>query len=157
YQVLLPHGFAYEDNTYVSGQSVLNKDFPNVLPRPANGCGGTGATSGTWTNSFNLFYQSHAIDSLSTYVLEFYFANSESKAKHTVQVAINGVLFNYDLKNGTGDSDPVAGQLGAEKIRIDIKPEILKNGFNQVSITSLKGGWVEFDSFRLLGPSKTKL
>ncbi len=153
----LAHDFGYEDNFFVVGQSVLNQDFPYVLPGPANGWGGTGGTSGIRTHFLNLYYQLNSIDLQGKYVLELDFLNSESKAKPTVQVAVNGVLFNYDLKNGTGDSDPVAGQKGLEKIRIDIKPEILKNGFNQVSITSLKGGWVEFDSFRLLGPSKTKL
>lgn len=153
----LAHDFGYEDNYFVVGQQVLNQDFPYVLPGPANGWGGTGGTSGIRTHFLNLYYQLTSIDPNDKYVLELDFVNSEGKAKPTLQVGINGHLFNYDLKNGTGESNPVAGQLGTEKIRIDINPGILKKGFNQINLTSLKGGWIEFDSFRLLGPSGTKL
>ena len=157
FKEFLAHDFGYEDNYFVVGQDVLNQGFPYILPGPANGWGGTGGTSGIRTHFLNLFYQLNSIDPKGKYVLELDFVNSEGKAKPTLQVGINGLLYNYDLKNGTGESNPVAGQLGAEKIRIDIDPAILKKGFNQLNLTSLKGGWIEFDSFRLLGPSNSKL
>jgi len=153
----LAHDFGYEDNYFIIGQSKLEQDFPYVLPGPANAWGGTGGTSGIRTHFLNLYYQLTEIDQKGKYILEIEFVNSDTKTRPTVQIAINGRLYNFDLKNGNGQAEPTPTENGKEKISIDIKPDLLTDGFNQITITSLKGGWIAFDAFKLLGPAKSKL
>ena len=157
YKDFLAHDFGYEDNYFIIGQNNLKQDFPYILPGPANGWGGTGGTSGIRTHFLNLYYQLSDVDKNGKYSLELDFVNSDSKDRPQIQIGINGKLFNYDLVKGTGLSEPKAGQVAKDNVNIPIDAELLKNGFNQITITSLKGGWVEFDSFKLLGSPKTKL
>src|SRR5690606_5491346 len=46
---------------------------------------------------------------------------------------------------------------GNRKIVVDHPRDLARDGFNQITLTVIKGGWVEFDSFKLLGPDQASL
>lgn len=152
----LAHDMGYEDK-----QVIISKDqtdaIPYVLPGPASEWGGTGPTSGLRTHFLNLYYSLDKSTGQTPYILEVDLVNSDPKNHPTIQLSINGKNYNYDINGGAGSGDPGVGALGKKKIIIDLDPTLLRQGFNYVTLTVLKGGWVEFDSFRLLGPPTTKL
>lgn len=159
YKKFLEHDFGYEDNYFVVGHSSLSTDLPYVLPGPANGWGGTGGTSGLRTHFLNLYSVLSGQVENGKWALEVKLANSDPQNKPTLQIAINGKSYNYELKNGDGPIDPVGtgSKSGASTIQIALPEHLISEGFNQVTLTVIKGGWVEFDSFKLLGPQQVKL
>ncbi len=157
FKKFLTHDMGYEDKQVIIGKRQIKNEVPYVLPGPANEWGGTGPASGLRTHFLNLYYSLDKSAGKAPYTLEVDLVNSDPKNHPTIQVSINGKNYNYDIDNGAGSGDPGIGALGKKKILIHPDPSLLRQGFNYVTLTVLKGGWVEFDSFRLLGPSTTKL
>ncbi|CAM3725513.1 GH92 family glycosyl hydrolase [Sphingobacterium prati] len=159
YKKFLEHDFGYEDNYFIVGQSSLSRDLPYVLPGPANEWGGTGGTSGLRTHFLNLYSVVGGKVEGGKWALEVKLAHSDPKNKPTLQISVNGKSYNYDLNNGEGQSDPIGTDVksAASTIRIVLPENLISKGFNQVTLTVIKGGWVEFDSFKLLGPVQAKL
>ena len=157
YKNFLAHDMGYEDRQVIIGQSQLNTEFPYVLPGPANEWGGTGPTSGLRTHFLNFYYALDKASGNEPYVLEVDLVNSDPKNHPTLQLSINGRNYNYDITNGAGTGQPGVGALGKKKLIIKPDPSVIRAGYNHITLTVLKGGWVEFDSFRLLGPANSKL
>ncbi len=157
YTKFLGHDFGYEDNYFIVGQSSPANDLPYVLPGPANEWGGTGGTSGLRTHFLNLYSVLSGKVEHGEWVLEVHLANCDSRNKPTLQIAVNGKSYNYEIKNEKGAIEPVGANSGASTVRIVLPEHLISKGFNQVTLTVIKGGWVEFDSFKLLGPEEAKL
>ncbi|WP_353125186.1 GH92 family glycosyl hydrolase [Parapedobacter pyrenivorans] len=159
YQQFLANDFGYEDRCFLVGQSIAAKDAPYVLPGPANGWGGTGPTSGLRTHFFNLYYVLDIQANDGGWSFEIAIVNSDPLHPPVLQVAINGRPVNYELANGVGSGNPggASNERGNRKIVVDHPRDLAKEGFNQITLTVVKGGWVEFDSFKLLGPDQVSL
>ncbi|WP_313533215.1 polysaccharide lyase family protein, partial [Sphingobacterium athyrii] len=119
YKGFLEHDFGYEDKYFIVGESSLSRDLPYVLPGPANEWGGTGGTSGLRTHFLNLYSVLGGHIENGKWVLEVKLANNDPKNKPTLQIAINGKPYNYELKNGDGPADPAGtgSKPGASTIR----------------------------------------
>ncbi|WP_312716400.1 polysaccharide lyase family protein, partial [Sphingobacterium multivorum] len=159
YKKFLEHDFGYEDNAFIIGQSSLTRDLPYVLPGPANEWGGTGGTSGLRTHFLNLYYVLNNSIKNGQCTLQVKLANSDPKNKPTLQIVINGKPYNFEVEGGAGNGEPLENPLksGNSTINIPLPADLIKKGGNQITMTVIKGGWVEFDSFKLLGPQQVKL
>ncbi|WP_394676602.1 GH92 family glycosyl hydrolase [uncultured Sphingobacterium sp.] len=159
YKKFLEHDFGYEDNAFIIGQSSLTRDLPYVLPGPANEWGGTGGTSGLRTHFLNLYYVLNNSTKNGQCTLQVKLANSDPKNKPTLQIVINGKPYNFEVERGAGNGEPLENPLksGNSTINIPLQADLIKKGGNQITMTVIKGGWVEFDSFKLLGPQQVKL
>lgn len=158
YKKFLEHDFGYEDNAFIIGQSSLKRDLPYVLPGPANEWG-TGGTSGLRTHFLNLYYVLNDSVKNDQCTLQVKLANSDPKNSATLQISINGKPYNFDVKAGIGAGEPIgnASKSGNSTISIPLTADLIRKGGNQITMTVIKGGWVEFDSFKLLGPPDIKL
>ncbi|WP_286589616.1 GH92 family glycosyl hydrolase [Sphingobacterium sp. N143] len=158
YKKFLEHDFGYEDRSFIIGQSSPIKDLPYVLPGPANEWGGTGGTSGLRTHFLNLNYVLNKTNK-GKWTFEVNLANSDPKHIPTLQISINGEVYNYELKKGAGTGEPIStnAKSGASTITLALPAHLVRPGFNQITLTVIKGGWIEFDSFRLSGPQKARL
>lgn len=56
FRQFLANDFGYEDKFYLIGHSDIKKDFPYVLPGPADTWGGTWPTSGWRTHQANILF-----------------------------------------------------------------------------------------------------
>jgi len=159
YKQFLEHDFGYEDNAFIIGQSSLANDLPYVLPGPANGWGGTGGTSGLRTHFLNLYYVLNGSIADSSCTLQVNLTNSDPKNNPILQISINGKLYNIEVEQGAGNGEPLnnASELANSTVSIPLPAGLIRKGGNQIIMTVIKGGWVEFDSFKLLGPQQVEL
>jgi len=157
YIKFLQHDFGYEDNSFIIGQSSVSSDLPYVLPGPANGWGGTGGTSGLRTHFLNLYYVLNSHKPIGSWSFEVKLVHSDPKNRPTLQIMVNGRPYNYELADESAPVDPVGSGTGGATVRIPIPANLISGGFNQITLTVIKGGWVQFDSFRLSGPNGVRL
>ena len=75
------------------------------------------------------------------------------------KISINGKSWKYALPGGSGNKT-IGGQStdGLEHlVEILIPENVIKNGGNEVTMTSIQGSWLLFDQIRLEGPANAEL
>lgn len=153
YKQFLANDFGYEDRYFLIGKSEAEKDFPYILPGPADEWGGTWSTSGWRTHDINIIFnlKDKPVKGAWKLVVDVYDTQQEKAPKF--KVSINDKAFVYDLATGGGCVDSKAKGVAKEQILdIPFDASVLKKGGNQVSLTILEGSWVAFDQVRLEGP-----
>lgn len=153
YEQFLAHDFGYEDRYFLIGHSVETKDFPYVLPGPADAWGGTGGTSGWRTHEDNILFAVSKLPSRGTCHL-YVALTASSKAGSLLKVTINNFEHKFRL---AGVSDKPTVTENVKLLDLPFDASILKKGGNQINLTVLEGGWVSFDYIRLEGPSGISL
>lgn len=153
YKQFLANDFGYEDRYFLIGKSEAKKDFPYILPGPADEWGGTWSTSGWRTHDINILFnlKDKPVKGAWKLVVDLYDTQQEKAPKF--KVTVNNQSFVYDLTTGGGCADSKAGGIAKEQVLdIPLDASVLKKGGNQVSLTILEGSWVAFDQVRLEGP-----
>lgn len=151
--------FGYEDRFFLIGHSNPQTDWPYVLPGPANGWGGTGNTAGIRSHMLSVKFEIATKPATGPWQLLIDVLETDSAAAPLLKVLINGKpgLFKLDRgksgKSPTGPFNPGSEQL----VKLDIPASLIRTGTNDVTITSLEGGWLAFDQIRLDGPAGVKL
>lgn len=164
----IAHDFGYEDSFYLVGWSAPGKDFPYVLPGPADTWGGTWPTSGWRTHQVNILFGLEEEPGNGDYLLEIGLADFSKRFLPAVKVSINSQDARFQLEapghsiadqKKPNQMEPVTDTLSItgdyseatpEKLRIPVKPGTLKKGGNELTITVLEGSWVLFDHIALL-------
>lgn len=154
YAKFLAHDFGYEDRYFLVGHSEVGKDFPYVLPGPADQWGGTGGTSGWRTHDATvLFDLAHAPKSKDWKLVVDLLGASPVGA--VVKIRINSADKRFVLEGGA--KEVLEGDLRQAKnstLEFPIPADVLKKGGNTVVVSVLEGGWIVFDQIRLVGPDK---
>ncbi|MBR7003569.1 MAG: GH92 family glycosyl hydrolase [Bacteroidales bacterium] len=172
----IEHDFGYEDKFFLIGWSDPAKDFPYVLPGPADTWGGTWSTAGWRTHCVNILFDlgRKPVDK-GKYVLKIHLADHATKflplvkislneKEHKVQLTKEGV--DLSLHPAPGTTEPVTDTLGitgnlsgasACTIEMPLNGEYLRKGPNILTISVLDGSWILFDQIELLGPSRIKV
>ena len=156
----LDHDFGWEDRFYLVGFSDENKEWPYALPGPGDAWGGTGPTSGTRSNVQNILFGLDALPAQGSSRLIIHLAGYNGKQPPLFKVLVNGKAFQYQLPKSRRIDKSLTGDFrnsNAYTIRIPLGTGALKNGGNEVQLTSLAGSWVVFDQIRLEGPQAIKL
>ena len=172
----IEHDFGFEDKFFLLGWSDPAKDFPYVLPGPADTWGGTWSTAGWRTHCVNILFDlgRKPIDK-GKYVLKIHLADHATKFLPLVKISLNEKDQKVQLtKEGTdmsslpapGMTEPVTDTLGitgnlsgasACTIEMPLNGEDLRKGPNILTISVLDGSWILFDQIELLGPSRMRV
>lgn len=153
YKQFLANDFGYEDRYFLIGKSEAKKDFPYILPGPADEWGGTWSTSGWRTHDINILFNLESKPAQGTWKLVVDLYDTQQEKAPKFKVSINGKSFVYDLATGGGCVDSKASGIAKEQILdIPFDASALNKGGNQVSLSILEGSWVAFDQVRLEGP-----
>lgn len=155
----IKNDFGFEDRYFLIGKSKANSDWPYVLPGPVNGWGGTGTTSGIRSHFLNIYFELENVSVKDKWTFTIDFLGTDPEHAPLLKVAINGKPWIFKLKVGNGTKDPIGpfSSANEQKIKINIPHNLIKEGFNEILLTSLDGGWVAFDQLMLTGSSKAKL
>ncbi|NEW81561.1 MAG: hypothetical protein GZ094_04245 [Mariniphaga sp.] len=159
YKRFLEKDFGWEDRYFLIGRSEVKTDFPYILPGPADEWGGTWSTAGWRSHTLNILF---GIDNLPKQgewklIIDLFDYNSENPP--IFKVSINGNPTKFELpgdhvKHSVNDSTG----LGKEYlIEIPVGHDLLKNGGNEIRLTTLQGSWIKFDQIRMEGPESAKL
>ncbi|MEP7251488.1 MAG: GH92 family glycosyl hydrolase [Ginsengibacter sp.] len=165
------HDFGYEDKFFLIGYSKEKKDFPYVIPGPADTWGGTWPTAGWRTNEVNILFGIDKLPANGTYKLVLNVLDYAKKFLPLIKVTINDQdekvqlgKDKYDLSKQPKprmnepivDTAALRGYLAnatPETIEIPLDALTLKKGGNHVTISVVGGSWVMFDAIVLHGTS----
>ena len=168
FKKFIEHDFGFEDKFFLVGHSSEKKDFPYVLPGPADTWGGTWPTSGWRTNEVNILFGVEDIPK-GTYTLIIELTDYAKQFLPLIKISINNqsvkqqlTATGYDLSTQKSPSlnEPYIDTLSItgnvkhathKTIEIPVKGGIIKKGGNYITIEVLQGSWIMFDDIRLEG------
>lgn len=142
-----------QDGFFVVGLSNARTDWPYVHPGPNDGW--AGGQPHTFTIVFGLPSAPTAGDF--RFVLDM--VDTQSKTPPGLRVDVNGTAFDRRLPAGAGDAS-IHGQPGkgkAHRLELPIPAKLLKQGNNQIAITSVSGSWFLYGRVALEGPAGVKI
>lgn len=148
---LAPGGFAQfsDDAFFVVGQSDPKHDWPYVQPGPVDTW--AGKRSHTFTVVFGVGQPGTAGDCK----LEFDLLDTQSKSPPDLNIEVNGQVFDRQMPGGAGD-DSIQGNPAAGKpyhFDVEFPASLLKDGNNEIAITTMSGCWILYDCLGLETPA----
>ncbi|MBC7418572.1 MAG: glycoside hydrolase family 92 protein [Pedobacter sp.] len=167
--------FGYEDKFFLMGYSKDQKDFPYVLPGPVDTWGGTWSTAGWRTSQVNILFGVNEIPSKEGYKLVIKLTDYAKKFLPLLKITINNqeekiqlTAKGYDLKKQPSptetepyiDSLALKGDLSSatpKTLEITVGKDVIKQGGNKITITTIQGSWIMFDQVELIGSKPLKL
>ena len=155
YRQFLANDFGFEDRYFVAGKDLPGESFPYVLPGPADEWGGTWHTAGWRTHDVNILFGIENKPAGEGWVLHIHLADNAAKDPPLLKVTVNGQSEKFQLPAGAGDSSLTGAQAGTEGIRltIPVRPGVIRQGGNRVTLSILEGSWILFDCVALEGPA----
>lgn len=154
YEKFLDHDFGWEDRFYLVGKSTPENDFPYVLPGPDDAWGGTSRTAGIRTHVLNILFSMKSAPQQGDWKLVINVLDAHKDHPPYLKVTVNGQSWRFMLPKGGGD-EPLAGDDGKRlkhTLEIPLAATLIRNGGNEINLTSLEGSWLIFDDIRLEGP-----
>ena len=158
YKEFLANDFGWEDRFYIIGLSSPQKDFPYVLPGPADHWGGTSYTAGKRTHVLNILFGMKEVPETDSWKLIIDLLDTHHELPALFKITINGKSWKYALPKGSGKSiDGDYSQIKPHTIEIPLNSGVIRKGSNSIALTSLEGSWILFDDIRLMGPDNAEL
>ena len=159
YNDFLANDFGWEDRFFLVGKSTEEKDFPYILPGPADGWGGTSNTAGIRTHVLNILFNMKSAPDHSKWKLIVDILDTNKNRPPYFKISVNGKSWKYILPGGGGDASLSGNYENCinHTIEIPLDPDLIKTGGNEISLTSLEGSWLIFDDIRLEGPANARL
>lgn len=158
YKEFLANDFGWEDKFYIIGLSSPQKDFPYVLPGPADHWGGTSYTAGIRTHVLNILFGMKEVPETDSWKLIIDLLDTHHELPALFKITINGKSWKYALPKGSGKSiDGDYSQIKPHTIEIPLNAGVIRKGSNSIALTSLEGSWILFDDIRLMGPDNAEL
>ncbi|MBZ4192239.1 GH92 family glycosyl hydrolase [Niabella beijingensis] len=159
YADFLKEDFGWENRQFIVGRSDPRRDWPYVLPGPADGWGGTGPTAGIRTQVLNILFDLKSVDADKAGVLIVDVLHTHVKLPPYLKITVNGRSYNFRLPPGADEAALTGKNDNAlhHTLTIPLDTTGLKTGINEIQLTSLEGSWMVFDDIRLEGSTKTVL
>jgi len=151
YNTFLSRDFGYEDGFYLVGRSSPAADFPYVLPGPDDTWGGTWSTSGWRTHQTNvLFVLGEKIPRGTRFRLVVDMLDC-SPVRSLFKVVINGrQSAKFELKGASeGSVEGKARGVRPRRLEVEVEPDVIRGGGNEITLAVLEGSWFVFDAVRL--------
>lgn len=150
YRDFLKNDFGWENKSYVIGFSSSEKDFPYILPGPADQWAGTGPYSGIRTHIMNILFKMPEITVGTEFKLIIDLLDTNSNTPPLFKVIINNHTFYFKLPQGGTDASLDGDFSKARNHTIEIPvSNLIQKGGNTISFTSIEGSWIIFDAVRL--------
>ena len=156
YEDFLGHDFGWEDRFFLIGKSTPEKDWPYVLPGPADDWGGSIGYAGLRTHVLNIFFEVESASTKGNWKLTIDILNEHERTPPLFKVTVNGKSWKYIIPKGAGKISETPSS-ALQKIEIPIDTGLIRTGGNEINLTVLEGSWLTFDHICLEGPANAKL
>jgi predicted alpha-1,2-mannosidase len=159
YRRFLEFDFGWEDRFFLVGHSNPARDWPYVLPGPADTWGGTWGTSGIRSHVLTILFGLEDASVEEPCVLVVDVLDCHESNPPLLKVIVNDTPRTFQLKPGSGkgvetsDIDPKWHQ----RIEVPIPASLLRSGGNEIRLTTLSGSWLCFDAVALRGPENLEI
>lgn len=158
YADFLHKDFGWEDRYFLIGVSDAKKDWPYIMPGPQDGWGGTGGTSGIRSQVLNILFQLQKPVALSKSTLTINLLGYNGKQPPLLKIVINGQARVRTLPSATQDNTIKGDTTHANYYTINVALDnLLKDGGNEIQISSLDGSWIVFDQVKMESVKPLKL
>ncbi|MBP5320496.1 MAG: GH92 family glycosyl hydrolase [Kiritimatiellae bacterium] len=156
----LEKDFGWDDKSFLVGRSDVKRDFPYVLPGVNDAWAGSGGGPGRRTQQVNILFDLKKVGGGSPWTLLIDFADVHHRSPPLVKVTVNGKARKIALPKGGGDESIKKGDFSKAKpftVKLDLDGGEIREGANEIGITSIEGSWAIFDDVRLEGPEDAML
>ena len=156
YADFLQNDFGWEDKFFLVGHSSEKKDFPYVLPGVNDKWAGSGSPAGRRTQQVNILFDIEKKGTGGEWTLFIDLADVHRNSPPLLKVSVNGKARKMVLPTGGGDASILKGDFSKAKpfaAKFDLADEEIREGANEICITSIEGSWAIFDDVRLEGPA----
>ncbi|QEC52620.1 putative alpha-1,2-mannosidase [Anseongella ginsenosidimutans] len=151
YGRFIEHDFGFEDGFFLAGYSAGEEDFPYVLPGPASAWGGTGPTAGIRSHFLNIYFEVGEKGTAGDWRFVLDVLDTDPLHPPLVKITVNGAAWKRRMEKGSGMENP-DGEFSNEHeqlFAIELPDSLIREGFNEITITTLEGGWLAFDQVKL--------
>lgn len=148
---LAPGGYAQfkNDALFIAGKSDAKQDWPYVQPGPDD------AWAGGRQHTFTIIFGVTQPATNGTCKIIFDLLDTQQQSPPRLQITVNGETFERQLPPGAGDAsiegDPAQGK--PCHFEVEFPATLLKDGDNEIAITSIAGSWMLYDSVALETPA----
>ncbi|HEV7927787.1 MAG TPA: polysaccharide lyase family protein, partial [Verrucomicrobiae bacterium] len=143
------YGDFAKDAVFVVGKSNPKYDWPYVQPGPAD------AWAGSRQHTFSIVFGLKETTASETCKLVFDLIDTHSQLPPELLLQINSQTFRKDLPAGAGDAslegDPAKGK--PCHFEIKFSSDLLEDGNNSITITTVAGSWLLYDAVGLEVPT----
>lgn len=159
YARFLEKDFGWEDKFYLVGFSGEKEDWPYVLPGPSDEWGGTSGTAGWRSHVLNILFGLDKVPKKGSWNLIVDVLDYQKEDPPVIKVTVNGDSWKFCLPEGSGNELPQATTADSLEtvLEIPLPAGLLKEGGNEINLTTLQGSWLVFDQVRLEGPGNAQL
>ncbi len=159
YKRFLEKDFGWEDKYFLIGTSDEKTDWPYVLPGPSDEWGGTWSTSGWRSHTLNILFGIEKLPKKGEWKLVVDFFDVNTKDATIFKISINGKSWKHELTKGSGNNslEEESAQGKENLLEIPIPSGLIREGGNEINLTTIQGSWLLFDQVRLEGPGNARL
>jgi hypothetical protein len=157
YGKFLEKDFGWEDRYFLVGHSRVEKDWPYIMPGPADSWGGTGVFAGRRTHVLNILFGLQEAPASDKWKLVIDLLDTHTQQPPLLKVTTNGQATKFSLPRGGSEASATGDTKSSKEhvIEIPIKRGVIRQGGNEISLAILAGSWMVFDQVRLEGPDGT--
>ena len=152
---LAPDGYGRygDDGFFVVGASDPQRDWPYVHPGPAD------HWAGGRRHTFLVVFGLSAVPAEGNCRLRFDLVDTQGGVPPTWRVEVNGTAFERSLPPGAGDASVFGRPEQGKPIDWEIvfPSAVLREGDNEIAITSQSGSWALYDAVKLETPAGARL
>jgi len=159
YEEFLDKDFGWEDGYYLIGHSTEKEDWPFILPGPSDQWGGTWGTAGWRSHTLTILFGMQEVPRTGNWTLVIDLVNNNRDNPPVLKTTVNGKAWKFNLPRGKSDdiTADVVSDTSEYLIEIALPAGLIKEGGNEIRLSTLQGSWLIFDRLTLSGPRKAEL
>lgn len=159
YSKFIEKDFGWEDKYFLVGNSLVETDFPYILPGTSDTWGGTWGTAGWRSHTLNILFGVKKLPKKGDWKLTVDILDCNPEDLPLFKVTVNGRSWKYRIPviNEKSKVDRELTVNSEYLIEIPLKNEWIKVGGNEINLTTLEGSWLKFDQVKLEGPKSVRL
>lgn len=159
YKRFLEKDFGWEDRFFLIGTSEEKSDWPYVLPGPSDKWGGTWSTSGWRSHTLNILFGLKNKPKSGNWKLIIDIQDCNAEDLPLFKVTVNKRSWKYRIPHGSGKNSIEGESVDSSQylIEIPLPNELINEGGNEISLTTIRGSWLLFDHISMKGPAGASL
>ncbi len=159
YAEYIANDFGWEDNYFLIGTSDQKKDWPYIIPGISDTWGGTWGTAGWRSSTLNILFGVAELPGEGDWKLTVDISDYNSKDLPLFKININGKSWKYRLPetNRIISIDSIPNTTSECLIEIPLPKDLIVEGGNEMSLSTIEGSWLKFDQVKLEGPESVNL
>ncbi|MFO7999323.1 MAG: GH92 family glycosyl hydrolase, partial [Bacteroidales bacterium] len=130
-----------------------------VLPGPSDQWGGTWGTAGWRSHTLNILFGLKKRSHAEAWKLIIDLVDNHQEDPPLFKATVNGKSWKFRPPAGTTNqlTEAVNADSAGYLLEIPLPAGLIKEGGNEINLTTLQGSWLLFDQVRLEGPGNSKL